>query len=67
MQEEDYEILRNRADANPAEYSQWDPQRQFRSEYAELHRNDPTMESAGRGPNRKLRGIQWNRRLHQRP
>jgi DHA1 family multidrug resistance protein-like MFS transporter len=40
MQEEDYEILRNEANANPAGYTQWDPRRQFRSEYAELHKND---------------------------
>jgi DHA1 family multidrug resistance protein-like MFS transporter len=44
MQEEDYEILRNRADANPDQYTQWDPNRQFRSEYAQLHRNDPRYE-----------------------
>lgn len=44
MQEEDLEILRNQADANPGLYTQWDPQRQFRSEYAELHRNDPSYE-----------------------
>ncbi|KAF2832735.1 MFS general substrate transporter [Ophiobolus disseminans] len=41
MQEEDYEVLRNEADANPAGYTQWDPQRQFRSEYAQLHPDDP--------------------------
>jgi DHA1 family multidrug resistance protein-like MFS transporter len=40
MQEEDYEVLRNEADANPAAFNDWDPRRQFRSEYAELHKND---------------------------
>lgn len=40
MQEEDYEVLRNRADADPARYSEWDPNRQFRHQYEELHRND---------------------------
>ncbi|KAH7384002.1 major facilitator superfamily domain-containing protein [Pyrenochaeta sp. MPI-SDFR-AT-0127] len=44
MQEEDYEILRNQADASPGRYSQWDSNRQFREEYAERHRNDPTYE-----------------------
>lgn len=49
MQEEDYEVLRNRADASPAEYSNWDPHRQFRSQYEELHRNDPTYQERTRG------------------
>jgi DHA1 family multidrug resistance protein-like MFS transporter len=40
MQEEDYEILRNEANAEPAQYAHWDPSRQFPSEYAALHRND---------------------------
>jgi DHA1 family multidrug resistance protein-like MFS transporter len=40
MQEEDYEVLRNEANAEPAQYSQWDPHRQFRTQYEALHRND---------------------------
>lgn len=44
MQEEDYEILRNEAAASPGVYSEWDRNRQFREQYAELHRNDPTYE-----------------------
>lgn len=40
MQEEDYEVLRNEANASPTRYSQWDPNHQFRSEYEQLHRND---------------------------
>ncbi|KAH7412094.1 major facilitator superfamily domain-containing protein [Phaeosphaeria sp. MPI-PUGE-AT-0046c] len=48
MQEEDYEILRNRANASAAEYSTWDPHRQFRSQYEELHRNDPNYEERTR-------------------
>ncbi|KAH4821012.1 hypothetical protein HBH61_019600 [Parastagonospora nodorum] len=48
MQEEDYEILRNRADANPSEYTQWDPNRQFRSQYAELHKDDANYEERTR-------------------
>jgi DHA1 family multidrug resistance protein-like MFS transporter len=41
MEEEDYEILRNEANASPTRYTSWDPNRQFRSQYEELHRNDP--------------------------
>lgn len=44
MQEEDYEILRNEANASPMRYSQWDSNHQFRKEYAERHRNDLTYE-----------------------
>ncbi|KAH7082855.1 major facilitator superfamily domain-containing protein [Paraphoma chrysanthemicola] len=43
MQEEDYEILRNEANASPSRYTTWDPNRQFRSQYEELHRNDPQL------------------------
>ena len=42
MQEEDYEVLRNEADAEPGEYSQWDPNRQFRRQYEQRHSHDPT-------------------------
>jgi hypothetical protein len=44
MQEEDYKVLRNEADANPAAFTAWDPRRQFRSEYAELHKNDASAQ-----------------------
>ncbi|KAF2024513.1 MFS general substrate transporter [Setomelanomma holmii] len=43
MQEEDYEVLRNEANANPSRYESWDPNRQFRSQYNELHRNDAQL------------------------
>lgn len=42
MQEEDYEVLRSEADAEPERYTQWDTQRQFRSEYQQRHSLDPT-------------------------
>jgi DHA1 family multidrug resistance protein-like MFS transporter len=48
MQEEDYEVLRNEANAEPSQYTQWDPNRQFRSQYEELHRNDPSYEERTR-------------------
>ncbi|KAF2654347.1 MFS general substrate transporter [Lophiostoma macrostomum CBS 122681] len=41
MQEEDYEVLRSEADAEPREYSRWDPNRQFRREYEQRHSHDP--------------------------
>ena len=44
MEEEDYQVLRNAANADPEGYTQWDPHRQFRSEYAERHRNDPNYQ-----------------------
>jgi DHA1 family multidrug resistance protein-like MFS transporter len=50
MQEEDYEILRNRADASPTEYTQWDPHRQFRNQYAELHKDDASYEEQTQHP-----------------
>ena len=40
MQEEDYEVLRNEADAEPRRYSQWDHNRQFRREYEARHNQD---------------------------
>jgi len=45
MQEEDYEVLRNEANASPERYAQWDPNRQFRSEYAARHENDTVLAS----------------------
>jgi hypothetical protein len=57
MQEEDYEVLRNEANADEAHFAQWDPNRQFRSEYAQLHPHDPKYkayvraeQAAGREP-----------------
>ncbi|KAF2707952.1 MFS general substrate transporter [Pleomassaria siparia CBS 279.74] len=35
MQEEDYEILRNEADAEPQRYAEWDQNHQFTRQYAE--------------------------------
>lgn len=43
MEEEDYEILRNEANAEPERYEQWDQNRQFRREYTERH---PSYEGA---------------------
>lgn len=37
LAEEDYENLRAQADADPVRYAQWDPNGQFRREYAGLH------------------------------
>jgi DHA1 family multidrug resistance protein-like MFS transporter len=48
MQEEDYEILRNEADASPMRYEQWDPHGQFREEYNARHRNDLGHKHEGR-------------------
>jgi DHA1 family multidrug resistance protein-like MFS transporter len=48
MQEEDYEVLRNEANAEPAQYAQWDPNRQFRSQYDQLHQNDAPVEERTR-------------------
>lgn len=45
MNEEDYEILRNEANADEAHYAQWDPHRQFRSEYAQMHPDDPRYQA----------------------
>jgi len=41
MEEEDYEVLRGQARAEPERYSQWDPQGEFRRQYAEMHSDDP--------------------------
>jgi DHA1 family multidrug resistance protein-like MFS transporter len=43
MQEEDYEILRNEANAEPARYAQWDQAHRFRTEYQQRH---PSYEGA---------------------
>lgn len=37
LTEEDYETLRNEADAEPERYTSWDPHRQFRTQYENLH------------------------------
>ncbi|KAF1837634.1 MFS general substrate transporter [Decorospora gaudefroyi] len=42
MQEEDYEILRNEANASPERYEQWDPHHRFRDEYTQRHRHNQT-------------------------
>ncbi|KAI2474944.1 hypothetical protein Ptr902_13648 [Pyrenophora tritici-repentis] len=48
MQEEDYEILRNEANASPERYAKWDPNRQFREEYNRRHLHDQTPEERNR-------------------
>lgn len=50
MQEEDLDILRNEANADPDRYNTWDPQRQFREEYHRLHQHDQT-------PSERMRNI----------
>lgn len=40
MQEEDYEVLRNEANASPARYERWDPNHQFREQYFAAHAID---------------------------
>lgn len=37
MQEEDYEVLRNEANASPLRYENWDPHHQFQQQYNETH------------------------------
>lgn len=44
MQDEDFVVLRNEANASPDRFSHWDPHRQFRREYYEHHGRDPTYE-----------------------
>lgn len=44
MEEEDYEILRGEANAEPRRFSQWDQNRQFRQEYERMHSHDPTYQ-----------------------
>jgi DHA1 family multidrug resistance protein-like MFS transporter len=41
MQEEDYEVLRGEARAEPNRYAQWDPQGTFPHQYQEMHSHDP--------------------------
>jgi DHA1 family multidrug resistance protein-like MFS transporter len=42
MQEEDYAILRNEADASPERFAQWDPHHQLRHDYFARHGRYPT-------------------------
>lgn len=44
MQDSDYAVLRNEANASPDRFAHWDPNRQFRREYYERHGRDPTYE-----------------------
>ena len=44
MDEEDYKVLRNEADAEPRRYSEWDTHEQFRRQYRERHGRDPSYE-----------------------
>lgn len=41
MEEEDYEMLRNEANAEPQRYEQWDREGRFRTEYMERHHPAP--------------------------
>ncbi|KAF2119786.1 major facilitator superfamily domain-containing protein [Lophiotrema nucula] len=44
MEEEDYTVLRNEADAEPRRYSEWDTHEQFRRQYRDRHGRDPSYE-----------------------
>ncbi|OWY44695.1 MFS general substrate transporter [Alternaria alternata] len=55
MQEEDYEMLRNEANASPERFENWDPHRQFREEYHQRHLHDQT-------PDERLRNIEAHER-----
>jgi DHA1 family multidrug resistance protein-like MFS transporter len=44
MNEEDYEVLRGEARAEPERYNQWDRQQEFRRQYDQLHSHDPTYQ-----------------------
>ncbi|CAI9626637.1 mfs general substrate transporter [Alternaria burnsii] len=55
MQEEDYEMLRNEANASPERFADWDPHRQFREEYHQRHLHDQT-------PDERLRNIEAHER-----
>ncbi|KAB2103252.1 putative transporter [Alternaria gaisen] len=55
MQEEDYEMLRNEANASPERFANWDPHRQFREEYHQRHLLDQT-------PDERLRNIEAHER-----
>ncbi|CAN9468782.1 MFS general substrate transporter [Alternaria alternata] len=55
MQEEDYEMLRNEANASPERFANWDPHRQFREEYHQRHLHDQT-------PDERLRNIEAHER-----
>ncbi|USP78854.1 hypothetical protein yc1106_06128 [Curvularia clavata] len=56
MQEEDYEVLRNQANANPEVYATWDPHRQFREQYHQRHLHDQTLAERERNIAALLRG-----------
>ncbi|KAG9185795.1 MFS general substrate transporter [Alternaria panax] len=55
MQEEDYEVLRNQANASPERFANWDPHHQFREEYHQRHLHDQT-------PDERLRNIEAHER-----
>ncbi|CAN9147847.1 unnamed protein product [Alternaria alternata] len=55
MQEEDYEMLRNEANASPERFANWDPHRQFHEEYHQRHLHDQT-------PDERLRNIEAHER-----
>lgn len=58
MEEEDYEILRNEANADPRQYGQWDTNRQFRRQYQEIHSHDPSYEETTHTHSNQTSGIQ---------
>jgi DHA1 family multidrug resistance protein-like MFS transporter len=55
MQKEDYDILRNEANASPERFANWDPHGQFREEYHQRHLHDQT-------PDERLRNIEAHER-----
>ncbi|KNG50873.1 major facilitator superfamily transporter [Stemphylium lycopersici] len=56
MQEEDYEILRNEANASPDRYSTWDPNREFAERYHRRHQHDQSHEERMRNIEAHERG-----------
>ncbi|KAL6705107.1 hypothetical protein ACN47E_007366 [Coniothyrium glycines] len=60
MQEEDYAVLRNEADASPMRYEQWDPHHQFREEYISSHAPD-----LGRGQQERIESHRNETSAHQ--
>lgn len=55
MQEQDYEMLRNEANAEPARYEQWDQAHRFRTEYQQRHPYEGTTSKAEEGGEREAK------------
>lgn len=59
MEEEDYTVLRNEANAQPEQYQSWDQNRQFREQYQQLHSQDLSYAEriAQTSPNQTVEGV----------